>query len=197
MQEIFERIGQTFQSLFQTIRLGSVNQLILCFALGAIIASIVAYYHKNYIGRLVRYLLRENANDPQSAKTLTDIGMQNNRLYRFSLRKKSTLRRIITVMDETTEHVPMTAQGTAKTAANALPSSNTSGLTGAENIAVCGLYIAPGKATERAMHSYANPGNGAKAIVLTVILVTVVAGLCIGFLPHILNLVSRTVEMFS
>ena len=110
MQEIFERIGQTFLSFFQTIRLGSVNQLILCFALGAILASIVAYYHKNYIGRLVRYLLRENANDPQSAKTLTDIGMQNNRLYRFSLRKKSTLRRIITVMDETTEHAPLTAQ---------------------------------------------------------------------------------------
>ena len=196
MQEIFERIGQTFLSFFQTIRLGSVNQLILCFALGAIIASIAAYYHKNYIGRLVRYLLRENANDPQSAKTLTDIGMQNNRLYRFSLRKKSTLRRIITVMDETTEHVPMTAQGTADTTVT-LQSSKTAGLAGAENIAACRLYIAPGKATERAMHSYANPGNGAKAIVLTVILVTIVAGLCIGFLPHILNLVSRTVEMFS
>ena len=196
MQEIFERIGQTFLSFFQTIRLGSVNQLILCFALGAIIASIAAYYHKNYIGRLVRYLLRENANDPQSAKTLTDIGMQNNRLYRFSLRKKSTLRRIITVMDETTEHVPMTAQGTADTTVT-LQSSKTAGLARVENIASCGLYIAPGKATERAMHSYANPGNGAKAIVLTVILVTVAAGLCIGFLPHILNLVSRTAEMFS
>lgn len=196
MQEIFERIGQTFLSFFQTIRLGSVNQLILCFALGAIIASIAAYYHKNYIGRLVRYLLREKASDPQSAKTLTDIGMQNNRLYRFSLRKKSTLRRIITVMDETTEHVPMTAQGTADTTVT-LQSSKTAGLARVENIASCGLYIAPGKATERAMHSYANPGNGAKAIVLTVILVTVAAGLCIGFLPHILNLVSRTAEMFS
>ena len=196
MQEIFERIGQTFLSFFQTIRLGSVNQLILCFALGAIIASIAAYYHKNYIGRLVRYLLREKASDPQSAKTLTDIGMQNNRLYRFSLRKKSTLRRIITVMDETTEHVPMTAQGTADTTVT-LQSSKTAGLARVENIASCGLYIAPGKATERAMHSYANPGNGAKAIVLTVILVTIVAGLCIGFLPYILNLVSRTVEMFS
>ena len=196
MQEIFERIGQTFLSFFQTIRLGSVNQLILCFALGAIIASIAAYYHKNYIGRLVRYLLRENANDPQSAKTLTDIGMQNNRLYRFSLRKKSTLRRIITVIDETTEHVPMTAQGTADTTVT-LQSSKTAGLARVENIASCGLYIAPGKATERAMHSYANPGNGAKAIVLTVILVTVAAGLCIGFLPDILNLVSRTAEMFS
>ncbi len=196
MQEIFERIGQTFLSFFQTIRLGSVNQLILCFALGAIIASIAAYYHKNYIGRLVRYLLREKASDPQSAKTLTDIGMQNNRLYRFSLRKKSTLRRIITVMDETTEHVPMTAQGTADTTVT-LQSSKTAGLARVENIASCGLYIAPGKATERAMRSYANPGNGAKAIVLTVILVTVAAGLCIGFLPHILNLVSRTAEMFS
>ena len=144
----------------------------------------------------MRYLLREKASDPQSAKTLTDIGMQNNRLYRFSLRKKSTLRRIITVMDETTEHVPMTAQGTADTTVT-LQSSKTAGLARVENIASCGLYIAPGKATERAMHSYANPGNGAKAIVLTVILVTIVAGLCIGFLPYILNLVSRTVEMFS
>lgn len=196
MQEIFERIGQTFLSFFQTIRLGSVNQLILCFALGAIIASIAAYYHKNYIGRLVRYLLREKASDPQSAKTLTDIGMQNNRLYRFSLRKKSTLRRIITVMDETTKQAPMTAQGTADTTVT-LQSSKTAGLARVENIASCGLYIAPGKATERAMRSYANPGNGAKAIVLTVILVTVAAGLCIGFLPDILNLVSRTAEMFS
>lgn len=131
--------------MFQTIRLGSVNQLILCFALGAILASIVAYYHKNYIGRLVRYLLRENANDPQSAKTLTDIGMQNNRLYRFSLRKKSTLRRIITVMDETTEHAPMTAQGTAKTAANPLPSSNTSGLAGAETSPPADCTLRPEK----------------------------------------------------
>ena len=342
MQQFFQLLADHVSSFFQTLQYGSVNALILCFAIGAILASIAAYYHKNYIGRLVRYLLREKATDPQSAKTLSDVGLQNNRLFRFALRKKSTLRRVITVIDGAT-YAPVAANGNGNAAAiHADPMSDELGTlhtdtihtahaadstkasaqtnipqrqadmirhktdeflhtanavqhkadavqdkvdvtqdqadasrhnadtiqdqadasqhaanamqdqadasqhtanamqdqadasqhaanaiqdqadanqhaadamqdqadasqqkvdtiqqkTGNIGIENCPLYIAPGKAMQRAIRSYGKPGNGAKAIVLTVLLVSATAVLCMTFLPDLLGMVKNTFAQF-
>lgn len=64
----------------------SVKTLIWCFAVGIAVAAAYTYYVKGIVGKLVRALVREEAYDGESAKSLEALGC-GGFIYRFILRK--------------------------------------------------------------------------------------------------------------
>lgn len=170
---ITQKIAEDLQAFLQTVHYGSLNELILCFALGAILASLAAVYHKKFIGAMVRFLLRENADSPAHAKTLRDMEVEKNIFLRHALRPKGTLRRVITVID-----------------AEAKPGQKK------PDIADANLYIEPGKNRDRAIQTYSEKGNGGKAVLLTVVLAIVFAILCLILVPDIIQLMKNAKDVF-
>lgn len=76
----------------------TLSQLLWCFAIGFMVACVYAFCVKCFTGRLVRALVREEAQDEASALTLAQISC-GGFLYRFALRGGSTLSRSIAVAD--------------------------------------------------------------------------------------------------
>lgn len=85
-----------FSALVLGIETG--EQLLWCFAIGFMVACVYAFCVKCFTGRLVRALVREEAQDEASALTLAQISCSGF-LYRFALRGGSTLSRSVVVAD--------------------------------------------------------------------------------------------------
>lgn len=76
----------------------TLSQLLWCFAIGFMVACVYAFFVKCVIGKLVRTLAREEAQDKASALSLARISCRGF-IYRFALRSGSTLSRSIAVAD--------------------------------------------------------------------------------------------------
>ncbi|MCL2212268.1 MAG: hypothetical protein FWB93_00325 [Oscillospiraceae bacterium] len=63
--------------------------------IGIVIASAVALYQKNVVGRFVRSIIAENATSPETAKTLEELGYGKKYGIRRHLRGKTALSSII------------------------------------------------------------------------------------------------------
>ncbi|MBQ3195858.1 MAG: hypothetical protein IJB65_05265 [Clostridia bacterium] len=68
--------------------ISSAETLIWCGAVAAALASVFAFYSKNVVGKIVRALLKANALDADSAKTLKQLDCDST-LCRFALRSGS------------------------------------------------------------------------------------------------------------
>lgn len=73
----------------------SLRLIIWAAVLGLILAFCLAYYRRRVIGSLVRAIRNADATDPTSAKTLAEIGQENNVSAIQALKKSSSLRRLI------------------------------------------------------------------------------------------------------
>ncbi len=70
--------------------ISSGTQLWWCFAIGFMTACVWAFFAKFFAGRLVCALVREDACDEASAKTLAQLGCSGP-AYRFALRRGTAL----------------------------------------------------------------------------------------------------------
>ncbi len=68
--------------------ISSAETLIWCGAVSAALASVLAFYSNNVIGKIVRALLKAEAIGADNAKTLKELGCDSV-LCRFALRKGS------------------------------------------------------------------------------------------------------------
>lgn len=64
---------------------------------GLILSFFVIYYRRRVIGAFVRAIREAGASDEESAKTLAEIGQENNSSAISALKKSSSLRRLITI----------------------------------------------------------------------------------------------------
>ncbi len=62
---------------------------------GVIIAACAVFFNKQTVGKFVKKLFDEQAISEDTAKSLHELGYENNKLIRFALRPNSTLRKII------------------------------------------------------------------------------------------------------
>ena len=82
----------------------SLQFVVMAIAFGLIIAFIAVYYQRRVIGSFVRAIRQAEAIDEESAKTLAELGQENNVSAIAKLQKSSSLRALISVCDaETTE----------------------------------------------------------------------------------------------
>lgn len=64
---------------------------------GLILSFFIIYYRRRVIGAFVRAIREAGASDEESAKTLAEIGQENNSSAISALKKSSSLRRLITI----------------------------------------------------------------------------------------------------
>ena len=82
----------------------SLQFVVMAIAFGLIIAFIAVYYQRRVIGSFVRAIRQAEAIDEESAKTLAELGQENNVSAIAKLQKSPSLRALISVCDaETTE----------------------------------------------------------------------------------------------
>ena len=82
----------------------SLQFIVMAIAFGLIIAFIAVYYQRRVIGSFVRAIRYAEANDEESAKTLAELGQENNVSAIAKLKKSPSLRSLISVCDaEVTE----------------------------------------------------------------------------------------------
>lgn len=67
--------------------------------IGIIIGAFSVWYSRRVLGVLVRALLTSNANTVRNALTFNDLGIKNRFVYRIALRKNSTYRKIVHIVD--------------------------------------------------------------------------------------------------
>lgn len=77
----------------------SLEKVIICFLVGAVIALLMAFYHKRAVGGFVRALLKRGCADESSALTLAELGYAK-AVYLFSALKNpdSGLRRVVSIV---------------------------------------------------------------------------------------------------
>ncbi len=90
---------------YENIRVGkggliSVRAVIVAVFLGIIIAAAVSMFQKRTLGDLVRALDRENANKPEEAKTLVELGLIRNPAIKQDLRSGTALKRVVRCVEE-------------------------------------------------------------------------------------------------
>jgi len=78
----------------------SVQAIILAATLGVIAAAAVSMFQKRTLGDLVRALDRENANEPDRAMTLEQLGLIRNTAIKQDLRHGAALRRVVRCVEE-------------------------------------------------------------------------------------------------
>ena len=64
---------------------------------GISIGALLSFYHKSYLGRVVRALLNKEALSKESSYTLGELGIKPCRLLTAALKEDATLRRVIDV----------------------------------------------------------------------------------------------------
>lgn len=70
---------------------------------GFILAFIAAYYRRLVIGSLIRAIRKAEADSPETAKTLAELGQENNVSAVEAVRKSDSLRRLVTICNEETK----------------------------------------------------------------------------------------------
>lgn len=68
--------------------------------IGIIIGAFAIWYSRRLLGVLVRALLASNANNVETAKSFTDLGIKSNLAYKIALRKNSMYRKVVHIADD-------------------------------------------------------------------------------------------------
>ena len=104
MSDFFSNIlGNVETSRWDSRTVINVTIIIWAIIFGLIISFFIVYYKRRVIGALVRAILDAEAVDEASAKTLTELGQQDNVSAIAALKKSPALRKIITICPATAE----------------------------------------------------------------------------------------------
>lgn len=63
--------------------------------IAATLSTVFVYLNKNVVGKVVRALIAREANSPESALTLSELGLHKNLLVRSALKGKNGLRKLV------------------------------------------------------------------------------------------------------
>lgn len=85
----------------------SLDMLVWCIGAGVGAGAVAAYLRRAVIGRAARRLLKAEADTPEKAMTLAEIGLAKNPLVRLALRSGGSLRRVVLCANEA-EFAPRT-----------------------------------------------------------------------------------------
>ncbi len=75
----------------------SIQFIVMALAFGLIIAFIAVYYQRRVIGSFIRAIRNAEAIDEESAKTLAELGQEDNVSAIAKLKKSSALRSLVTI----------------------------------------------------------------------------------------------------
>lgn len=141
----------------------SLEKVIICFLVGAVIALLMALYHKRAVGGFVRALLKRGCADETSALTLAELGY-GKAVYLFSALKNpdSGLRRVVSLVGK---------EGTVTSA----------------ELKQLRFYVSEDD-RYRAEVRYDTKNSNLFVVIISVAALALAAYLCIKYLPELLSL---------
>ena len=107
---LFEQLFQYLNEYYFSSSLGSYDNfdihsvttllvIIGGLCLGLFLASAIAVVQKKHIGKMVRSLLSLEANSPESAKTLGELGLSGSVPVKIALSHASPLRKLLSIAE--------------------------------------------------------------------------------------------------
>lgn len=143
----------------------SLEKVIWAIFVGIVIASVFMWYHKNYIGKVSRYLYSNKIHSPEKAMKLKEMGFDNI-FYRHELKNKnSALRKVIYCTNE--------AEKLKK-----------------EDFSNCKFYL-PEKLKDKAYFKYRATNTTLPVVIITIIVMFIMANLCVIYIPKILEMFKK------
>lgn len=149
----------------------TLRNVIVAFCIGILLASLYMLYQKLIPGSIVRAILKAESHTPDTAKTLAELGLDKNPLYRFELRHNAMLKKMVSRADEDV------AEGED-----------------AENTEQQQRFYISEEAKYRAEIRFDKKGNGVAGLVLTAVLTVVLAILLIKLTPVVLGVVDNLLK---
>jgi len=142
-----------------------VRNVILAMCAGILFAALCTMYQRYVPGKFIRAILRAEANSPETAKTLAELGFEKNFFVRFELRCGTLLLKNLQFCEEQSENEK-----------NNRPSD------------AARFYI-PEDLKYRAEMRYETKGSGPVQFILTVVLTFAIAIVLIKVIPMLLSFV--------
>lgn len=161
---------------------------------GIIIGAAISYYHKIYLGKIVRALLKEGIHDRENAVTLAELGLKENVFYRFALQEGKSLRRCIEIANPDESIREVRHNGFVRFMKKLFTHSSAPGKRTDVNVAR--LYI-PEEEKYRADARFEKKGPEGIMLILCVVLVI---GAGVGLtkvIPVILNLLDDVITLYK
>ena len=154
--------------------------------IGAVLASLLALDQQKVPGKLVRALLRAEAHDENSAKTLDELGLAGRPLIARELRRGMVLQKFVySVGNEAGQGKhPPDGENVAGSAENGPSATGDKAPT-----AATARYYIPEELKYRAATRYDKKENGLFALILTTLLSVVMAVLLMKLIPPILSMI--------
>lgn len=92
-------LNENYENLNYTRTATTLLMLVGGLALGLLIACFISVFERRVIGRFVRALLEKKAHTPDSAVTLSELGMENNALVKREMSRTSVSRKLVSIVD--------------------------------------------------------------------------------------------------
>lgn len=186
---------------YQNIRVGgggllSARAVIVAIFIGIIIAAAVSMFQKRTLGDLVRALDRENANKPEEAKTLTELGLIRNPAIKQDLRSGTALKRVVRCVEEEQYLASMAEKKAAFEADEANKKKKWKEIPYKYNFETDHFYIPEEKMFGAVTH-FNQKGTNPMVFAFTVVGCLIFAALVCWLLPEMLKLADNFVGVFK
>lgn len=156
----------------------SMEMVIWCMFIGLMIAAVAMFYQKKVIGAFVRALLKAEASDLASAKSLMELGFARSYPVRSALRGGGALRKLVW---ESNDNYVENENG-VKISARQTPM----------DVNTARFYICEENRI-RAELRYSEKGTDIFMLIITALVFVMVAYLAVAFLPDLLKLIESNI----
>lgn len=166
--------------------------LILAIGIGFIVASCVMFYKRHVLGELVRALLREGADSPESAKGLRELGLETvsptkMRLITASLRA-GTLRRMVSCSERDAHDEKMRELICEADEKGSKSKVNKPKMTEYVPQPTKDRYYLQKDKAEKLEKLFSVKGSGAMELILSIVFCVVAVALLLTIVPHFLEM---------
>lgn len=141
----------------------TLDKVIWAFFVGIVIAAFAIWYNQSFIGGAVRRLIKKNADSPENALTLGELGLNNPLIRRALASSDSTLRKTVYAASDKKKLVK-------------------------SDFSSVGFYV-PKELKYRAEVRYKGKNTNVVVLIITIVAVFILAMLCQRYLPKLLDLI--------
>ncbi len=180
---IFDEFG------FDTDSAVLIFRILLAIAGGIVIAAIISVYDKRYLGSFIRKLIEDGCTSKDSAKSLYDLGFDDKLGVRLALRRGYVYSRFVVCVEQ--EEHEETMQKARKAFYEAHEGDKKppkfKEIPFRADYDTAQFYIPEDKLTD-ASDKFSAKGSNWMGLFIVLLILAVILGLCILFLPKILEL---------
>lgn len=185
---------------YENINMGSgslitARNIILGMCVGIIIASIMAAYDKNKLGKFVRKIIKEECFWPEKAKTLEELGFLKDAAIKSNMRRTTVLSKVVKCVEKEAFEADVAKMREAHIAKN----GNDKGFIEPKyniDFNTAHFYI-PDEEHYAADIRFDHKGSGWRAFLLVIIVTTIIAVLVCFLLPDMVQLVDNLIGILK